>query len=805
MFFPFILPTLVFSLSITSYDIQSCTETFVIDSNVTTIGYYAFLNCRSTLINVSFGTNSQLEEIGDYAFDGCTNLAMINLTGCINLKRIGKYAFNYCVNLMIIDLSFCKKLVIIDDCAFKYCRKMKTGDFSSLENLKHIGFYAFYYCSYIIGLALPTNLETLGEGAFSTSSAGANVEINIVHIPKYAFTLCNSLSVIKLGENVQTIGESAFAGSTRIRYIDVPSSVVRIEQDAFFKCEALYTVNFKDDSALEYLGFNAFCLTAMDVLQLPPKLTSFYSQAKNGINIHTSNNFLYKDSNQYFIVDRNGTVCSCISNAREIKIKDPIIVIQDYCFYQNWRLWTVKFPSYVQRIGKNAFYGCTGLRSITIETVNTIGDSAFVACRNLISITITNISSIERYAFHQCDKLKTVILKNCTAGTIGHRAFFENSLENIALPSGFIKIDTFAFAFSTLLKTVVLPNTLEQICANTFMGDTSLTNLIFDGTPNLIYVGKDSFSDTNLSNFVLPPSVSIIEDIGLENWDINESSNFLTNENGLIYSKNHSILFLYKGNANDIELNSNVKIISDNCFYSSTISTIKFPPNLERIGKYAFGFCGNLKFIDINSVNIIDYGAFTYCANVKYINITKVNWINQNTFVGNNAVTDIKIGNKAQNILVSSDKKVVLLYVDSVNSKEVKIEASNIGYQALKNSQNLISVYLKHVETIQEEAFINCRSLKNVYIYKDTNFKELGSDAFKDCYPNLKFYVQDFSTNVVGFLSANGIERSRILLWDKVIKGDETVADENHIRIQYLGISLRPTTGYLLLAYMSAY
>ena len=59
----------------------------------------------------------------------------------------------------------------------------------------------------------------------------------------------------------------------------------------------------------------------------------------------------------------------------------------------------------VTRIEKSAFYGCTGLTSITIpNSVTSIGDRAFRVCTGLTSITIPNsVTSIGKWAFSFCN------------------------------------------------------------------------------------------------------------------------------------------------------------------------------------------------------------------------------------------------------------------------------------------------------------------------------------------------------------------------------------------------------------------
>ena len=88
-----------------------------------------------------------------------------------------------------------------------------------------------------------------------------------------------------------------------------------------------------------------------------------------------------------------------ISSFNELKYFTELTVINDSAFYGCSGLTSVTIPESVTSIGNQAFYNCSSLTSVTIpESVTSIGNSAFYKCGGLTSVTIPNsVTSIGEY------------------------------------------------------------------------------------------------------------------------------------------------------------------------------------------------------------------------------------------------------------------------------------------------------------------------------------------------------------------------------------------------------------------------
>lgn len=217
-----------------------------------------------------------VETIADSAFSWCENLTG-TLTIADSVKKIGNYAFFNCSGFDSLELS--KDLLSIGDDAFYACTGFK-GQLTLPSRLEAIGDRAFCLCTGLSeNLIIPTGVTSIGEGAFCYcySLTGTSIPSSVELIGRQAFAFCADMKFINVNQEnttyssvegilydkaqqrliqcpgkmesvrnipmtVKTIGETSFAGCYGLREILIPTSVICVEEAAFFTCTSIETV-----------------------------------------------------------------------------------------------------------------------------------------------------------------------------------------------------------------------------------------------------------------------------------------------------------------------------------------------------------------------------------------------------------------------------------------------------------------------------------------------------------------------------------------------------------------------------------
>ena len=213
--------------------------------------------------------------------------------------------------------------------------------------------------------------------------------------------------------SVTSIGEYAFYGCTGLTSISIPSSITSIDDNAFSYCTGLTSISIP--SSVTSIGDYAFSsCTGLTSITIPSSVTSIgtnpfeYCSGLNNIYVN-SGNTVYDSRNSCNAIIKKSTN-KLISGCKNTVIPSSVASIGEDAFYGCTGLTSISIPSSVTSIGMYAFYYCTGLTSVSIpNSVITIRESTFGFCSGLTSVILgDNIDSIEYNAFFLCNNLNTV-------------------------------------------------------------------------------------------------------------------------------------------------------------------------------------------------------------------------------------------------------------------------------------------------------------------------------------------------------------------------------------------------------------
>ena len=169
------------------------------------------------------------------------------------------------------------------------------------------------------------------------------------------------------------------------------------------------------------------------------------------------------------------------------------------------------------KLGDYAFYGCSGLTSLTIpSSVTSIGGEAFRDCSGLTSLTIpSSVTSIGDYAFFGCSSLTSLTIPSSVT-SIGNNAFYGcSSLTSLTIPSSVTSIGYAAFSYCSSLTSLTIPSSVTSIGEAAFYGCSSLTSLTIPS--GVTSIGEAAFSGcSGLTSLTIPSSVTSIGNYALK-------------------------------------------------------------------------------------------------------------------------------------------------------------------------------------------------------------------------------------------------------------------------------------------------
>ena len=389
-----------------------------IPNSVTSIGYYAFLNCPLEKVEINtrtidswFGGHTSIKEIiignsvtsiGERAFGGCTNLTSVTIGNSVT--SIGNYAFDGCTGLTSVTIG--NSVTSIGHYAFDGCSGITSVTIGN--SVTSIGDEAFYNC-YIKKVIWLTNTPPTGY---------SNISAEVHYVSNDLYTKLNKVKVYPYLSYIFTVDG--------VKYVPINPSQRT--------CDAIDCLH--DNSAEKIIVGKTvkYKNIEMTVNKLMPY--AFYGN-KYIKNATISNN---GDIGTYAF-----SGCTSLENATISNNGD---------------------------IGDSAFRGCTSLATVSINNKDCIGDYAFYGCSSLKEVVLPDsVTSLGNYSFQSCSALESVVIGNGVK-KIGNWAFSHcTNLNYFAFGRNMKTIGEEAFSDCNNLTTIISLATTPPVCGSQALDD----------------------------------------------------------------------------------------------------------------------------------------------------------------------------------------------------------------------------------------------------------------------------------------------------------------------------------------------
>lgn len=445
----------------------------------------------------------------------------------------------------------------------------------------------------------------------------------------------------------------------------------------------------------------------------------------------------------------------------------------------------------VTEIAEKAFYGCKGIKSVTIPAkIVMIGDLAFENCVELAAVywNAVNCTKSGSYTgstvlsiFKNCPKLVSVEIAQDVVNIPEYAFYGCKMLTDIVIPDSVTHVDEDVFNYCTALKTVTVGKNVKSIYKYAFKNCTALNKVYYTGDiaswcgidfttydSNPVSFAHALYIDNKpVKNVEVPNGVSSVGDFAFNSCsgitDISMASSVvsigekafagcgitdLTVPDSVTAIGNNA--FENCDELKDLTLSKGLNSIGDKAFNGcSRLAAAALADGITQIGGQAFGGCARLtSFVLPRSVTKLGGNVFRDCTNLTTLYWNAANCAVSSTMPpvsDDNGVSEIIVGKDVVG-LSKNLNNAISSFDDYKKLNKITVDANNANYSGLsgilynKAGTQLLMIpqaiegeviLPDGLTSIGKYAFKNCGKITDVTLPR--GLRSIGFEAFSGC------------------------------------------------------------------------
>ena len=382
------------------------------------------------------------------------------------------------------------------------------------------------------------------------------------------------------------------------------------------------------------------------------------------------------DQTDYFTFEDNGDGNYMVTGTTEafrelenvsLTLAEDVKFIGEAAFANCTNLKSVDFENEEMVLYKDAFHGCSRMKTVAFEKIVDMLDYAFMGCEKLTTVNLTNtkLGRVGNEAFSGCSSLEEVTIsitdKNCEAAQlngIGQHIFGESKAFGTAftltfqlnmdksnmmtISSGFydsnrirevrfegdgeVGIGNMAFRNNTMLRNFDFSHVVV-VADDAFEGCTQLSEIQLKNK-NLRYIGDAAFLGCTSANDI---QIALNDKLEIGEYAFGrrqKSEGNVKPYSMTIYTNNEDAYVLPDDFEREDRLLNTFEVVGNGELYYSD-GNFSYCENLTKVnvgnalgfGREAFVNCYKLKSLDLTSAHLFDNEAFKNCAELESLKL----------------------------------------------------------------------------------------------------------------------------------------------------------------------------------------